>query len=114
MNVGSNSLITNEKLLELLYESNIVSTLSSNGFNIYHYHSGGKAFIDVVIQTRTGKIIPIEILHGEDNAKSKSMTLSMKKYNLDFGIRFGGGDFKIKNNIRYIPHYAAFCIVESL
>lgn len=114
MNVGSNRLITNEKLLELLYESNIVSTLSSNGFNIYHYHSGGKAFIDVVIQTRTGKIIPIEILHGEDNAKSKSMTLSMKKYNLDFGIRFGGGDFKIKNNIRYIPHYAAFCIVESL
>ena len=114
MNVGSNRLITNDKLLELLYENNIVNTLSNNGFNIYHYHSGGKAFIDIVIQTRTGKIIPIEILHGEDNAKSKSMTLSMKKYNLNLGIRFGGGDFKVKNNIRYIPYYAAFCIVESL
>ena len=114
MNVGSNRLVTNDKLLELLYENNIVSTLSNNGFNIYHYHSGGKAFIDIVIQTRTGKIIPIEILRGEDNAKSKSMTLSMKKYNLNLGIRFGGGDFKIKNNIRYIPYYAAFCIVESL
>ena len=114
MNVGSNRLITNDKLLELLYENNIVNTLSNNGFNIYHYHSGGKAFIDIVIQTRTGKIIPIEILHGEDNAKSKSMTLSMKKYNLSLGIRFGGGDFKVKNNIRYIPYYAAFCIVESL
>lgn len=114
MNVGSNRLVTNDKLLELLYENNIVSTLLNNGFNIYHYHSGGKAFIDIVIQTRTGKIIPIEILHGEDNAKSKSMTLSMKKYNLNLGIRFGGGDFKVKNNIRYIPYYAAFCIVESL
>lgn len=114
MNVGSNRLVTNDRLLELLYENNIISTLSNNGFNIYHYHSGGKAFIDIVIQTRTGKIIPIEILHGEDNAKSKSMTLSMKKYNLNIGIRFGGGDFKIKNNIRYIPYYAAFCIVESL
>lgn len=114
MNVGSNRLVTNDRLLELLYENNIVSTLSNNGFNIYHYHSGGKAFIDIVIQTRTGKIIPIEILHGEDNAKSKSMTLSMKKYNLNLGIRFGGGDFKVKNNIRYIPYYAAFCIVESL
>ena len=114
MNINSNRLITNSKLLELLYENNIVSTLASNGFNIYHYHSGGKAFIDIVIQTRTGKIVPIEILHGEDNAKSKSMTLSMKKYNLKLGIRFGGEDFKIKNDIRYIPYYASFCIVESL
>lgn len=114
LNVSGNRLITNTKLLELLYENNIVKTLSSNGFNIYHYHSGGKAFIDIVVQTRTGKIIPIEMLHGEDNAKSKSMTLSMKKYNLNLGIRFGNEDFKQKNNIKYIPYYAAFCIVESL
>ena len=114
LNVSGNRLLTNTKLLELLYENNIVKTLSNNGFNIYHYHSGGKAFIDIVIQTRTGKIIPIEILHGEDNAKSKSMTLSMKKYNLNLGIRFGSEDFKMKNNIKYIPYYAAFCIVESL
>lgn len=114
LNVSGNRLITNEKLLELLYENNIVQTLSNNGFNIYHYHSGGKAYIDIVIQTRTGKIIPIEILHGEDNTKSKSMTLSMKKYNLNLGIRFGNEDFKLKNNIKYIPYYAAFCIVESL
>lgn len=114
MNIDSNRLITNDKLLELLYENNIISTLASNGFNIYHYHSGGKAFIDIVLQTRTGKIIPAEILHGEDNTKSKSMTLSMKKYNLNSGIRFGSSDFKVKNNIKYIPYYAAFCIVESL
>lgn len=114
MNVSGNRLMTNDKLLEILYESNIVSTLSSNGFNIYHYHSGGKAYIDIVIQTRTGKILPIEIMHGENNAKSKSMTLSMKKYNLPLGIKFGGEEFKEKNNIKYLPYYAAFCITEDL
>ena len=114
LNVSGNRLITNDKLLELLYESNIVETLSRNGFNIYHYHSGGKAFIDIVIQTRTGKILPIEIIHGEESAKSKSMTLSMRKYNLSLGIRLSNEDFKLKNNIKYIPYYAAFCIVESL
>lgn len=114
LNISSNRLITNEKLLELIYENNIISTLTANGFNIYHYHSGGKAFIDIVIQTRTGKIMPIEIMHGEDNSKSKSMTLSMKKYNLNAGIRFYNGDFKVKNNIKYIPYYAAFCIVENM
>lgn len=114
MNVSGNRLMTNDKLLEILYESNIVSTLASNGFNIYHYHSGGKAYIDIIIQTRTGKILPIEIMHGENNAKSKSMTLSMKKYNLPLGIKFGGEEFKEKNNIKYLPYYAAFCITEDL
>jgi len=114
MNVSGNRLITNDKLLEILYENNIVSTLASNGFNIYHYHSGGKAFIDIVIQTRTGKILPIELIHGETNSKSKSLTLSLKKYDLKMGIRFGGEEFKTKNNIKYMPYYAAFCITEDL
>lgn len=114
LNVSGNRLITNTKLLELLYENNIINSLAKSGFNIYHYHSGGKAFIDIVIKTRTGKIIPIEILHGEESTKSKSMALSMKKYNLNLGIRFGNEDFKMKNNIKYVPYYAAFCIVESM
>ena len=114
MNISANRLMTNDKLLAILCENNIVSTLHNNGFNIYHYHSGGKAFIDIVIQTRTGKIVPIEIIHGENNAKSKSLTLSMKKYNLQTGIKIGSEDFKLKNNIKYIPYYAAFCLTEDL
>lgn len=114
LNISSNRLVTNDKLLELLYENNVISTISNNGFNIYHYHSGGKAFIDIVIATRTGKLLPIEIVHGEDNSKSKSMTLSMKKYDINTGIRFYSGDFKTKNNIKYIPYYAAFCIMENM
>ncbi len=114
MNISSNRLLTNDKLLEILYESNAVSTLISNGFNVYHYHSGGKALIDIVIQTRNGKIIPIEILHNGINNKSKSMTLSLKKYNLPLGIRLGGDEFKVKNNIKYVPYYATFCIGDDI
>lgn len=114
MNISSNRLLTNDKLLEVLYENNIVSTLVSNGFNVYHYHSGGKALIDIVIQTRNGKIVPIELLHNGINNKSKSMTLSLKKYNLSFGIRLGGDEFKVKNNIKYVPYYATFCIDDDI
>lgn len=96
MNITSNRLMTNDKLLEILYENNIAETLTSNGFNLYNYHSGGKAYIDLVVQTRTGKVIPIEIIHGENNSKSKSLSLSMKKYDLKLGIRLGLDDFKLK------------------
>lgn len=114
MNIGANRLLTNEKLLMILYENNIVQTLSENGFNIYYYHSSGKAMIDLVIQTRTGKILPIEIINPSSSTKSKSLSLAMSKYNLKNAIRFTEDNFKEKKGIKYVPYYAAFCIRENL
>ena len=113
MNVSGNRLLTNDKLMMILYENSIASSLVLNGFNIYHYHSEGKAFIDFVIQTRTGKIIPIEII-SSDNAKSKSLYITMKKYNLSFAIRFTNDNFKMKNGVKYVPYYASCCINEGM
>lgn len=114
MNTSVNRLMMNDKLLEILYENNVVSTLYQNGFNIYNYHSGGKAMIDIVIQTRKGLIVPIELIHNTENTKSKSLALSMSKYNLDFAIRMGTENFSQKKNVKYIPYYAAFCINDNL
>ncbi len=114
MNVSANRLFTNNKLLEILYENNVVSVLNYNGFNIYYYHSDGKAYIDFVIQTRTGKIIPIELVKEDFNTKSKSLGLALNKYNLSFAIRFTTDNFKYKNNVKYVPYYAAFCINEGM
>ena len=114
MNVSGNRLLTNEKLMGILYENSIVTSLSNNGFNIYHYHSLGKAFLDLVIQTRTGKIIPIEIVSSLVNSKSKSLALTMKKYNLSFAIRFTSDNFKMKNGIKYVPYYASCCVNEGM
>lgn len=114
MNVSANRLLTNDRLLMVLYENNIVDALSQNGFNIYHYHSGGKASLDLVIQTRTGKIVPIEIIGDDFSSKSKSLGITLSKYNLDFAIRFTVDNFKEKKGIKYIPYYAAFCVTENL
>ena len=114
MNVSANRLFTNNKLLEILYENNVVSVLNYNGFNIYYYHSDGKAYIDFVIQTRTGKIIPIELVKEGFNTKSKSLGLALNKYTLSFAIRFTTDNFKYKNNVKYVPYYAAFCINEGM
>lgn len=112
MNISPNKLLTNNKLLSVLYENNIVTTLYQNGFNIYNYHSEGKAFIDIVIQNRSGKIILLEVLSGEESTKSKSLVLTMNKFNIDSAIRFGSENFSFKKGIKYVPYYAAFCITE--
>jgi len=114
MNIGANRLLTDDRLLSVLYENHVAATLNQNGFHLYHYHSGGKAFIDFVIQSRNGKIIPIELLKNGDNAKSKSLALAFSKYDLSFAIRFGEENFKEKKGVKYVPYYAAFCVTEAL
>ena len=114
MNVNTNRLLTNDKLLEVIYENNVVATLSQNGFNIYYYHSDGKCELDLVIQTRTGKVIPIELISNDVSSKSKSLSLTIAKYNIPLSIRVGYDNFSYKKNIKYIPYYATFCINEVM
>ena len=114
MNVNTNRLLTNDKLLEVIYENNVVATLNQNGFNIYYYHSDGKCELDLVIQTRTGKIIPIEFISNEASTKSKSLSLTVNKYNIPLAVRIGYDNFSHKKNIKYIPYYATFCITEVM
>ena len=114
MNVCSNKALTNEKLLNIIYENNVASTLSQNGFNLYYYHSDGKSEMDLVLQTRTGKLIPIEFLKDEVSTRSKSMSVILAKYDLQYAIRFTYGNFRIKNKIAYVPYYASFCITEMM
>jgi len=114
MNVNTNRLLTNDKLLEVIYENNVVATLNQNGFNIYYYHSDGKCELDLVIQTRTGKIIPIEFISNEAISKSKSLSITVNKYNIPLSIRIGYDNFSHKKNIKYIPYYATFCITEVM
>ena len=113
MNVSGNRLLMNDKLMMILYENSIACCLVLNGFNVYHFHSDGKAYVDFVVQTRTGKIIPMELI-SSDNAKSKSLSLAIKKYNLSFAIRLTNGNFDMKNGIKYVPYYACCCINEGM
>lgn len=114
MNVNTNRLLTNNKLLEVIFENNVVATLQQNGFNIYYYHSDGKSELDIIIQTRTGKVIPIELMSNELKTKSKSLSITINKYNIPLSIRIGYDNFGYKKGIKYIPYYAAFCITEVL
>jgi len=108
-----NKLYVDNRILYLLYENNIATTLKENGFNLYYYQSGGKSEIDFVVQTRTGKIYPIEIIR-KDMAKSKSLKLVMNKYGIKEAFRIGDDNFSLKNGIKYIPFYALFCIAEGV
>ena len=47
-------------------------------------------------------------------AKSKSLKLTMNKYELKEAIRISEDNFALKNGIKYVPFYAVSCITEMM
>ena len=113
MHLSKMKFLNDNNLKYVLYENNIASTLVSCGYNLYYYQSDGKAEVGFVVQTRSGKIIPMEIVN-KNIAKAKSLTLFMNKFGIEEAIRFTEDNFSHKKGVRYIPIYAAFCLKEVL
>ena len=113
MHLSKMKLFTDDNLKYILYENNLANAIISCGYNLYYYQSEGKAEVPFVVQTRAGKIIPIEIVN-KNLSKAKSLTLFMSKFNITEAIRFTEDNFSVKKGIKYVPIYASFCLKENL
>ena len=101
MHLSKMKLFTDDNLKYILYENNLASAIISSGYNLYYYQSEGKAEVPFVVQTRAGKVIPIEIVN-KNLSKAKSLSLFMSKFNITEAIRFTEDNFSIKKGIKYV------------
>ena len=113
LKINQNIFESDKLMRQVLYENSVAISLISSGYNLYYYQSDGKAEVPFVVQTRAGKLIPIEIVN-KNIAKAKSLTLFMNKFKIDEAIRFTEDNFSRKKGVKYIPVYAAFCLKEVL
>lgn len=113
MFLNKNKYLIDNKIRNIIYENSIAINLINLGFNLYYYQSEGKAEVSFIVQTRHGKIVPIELV-DKNISKSKSLTLFMNKFNINGAIRVTEDNFSIKKGIKYIPVYALFCLSEIL
>lgn len=113
MFLNKNKFLFNDKIKNIIIENAIAISLINCGFNLYYYQSEGKAEVSFVVQTRIGKVIPIEIVN-KNLSKAKSLTLFMNKFNINEAIRITEDNFCVKKGIKYIPTYALFCLEDIL
>ena len=102
-------LLIDDDIRRSLIENDVANTLVKLGYSLYYYQSDGKAEIQFVIQDRTGKIIPIEIVNMK-LTKAKAMSMFLRKFELNDSIRITEDNFSKKKNTRLIPIYAVNCI----
>lgn len=113
MFLNKNKFLMDNNARNIIYENSIAISLVNLGFSLYYYQSEGKAEVSFIVQTRHGKIVPIELVN-KNVSKSKSLTLFMNKFNINEAIRVTEENFSIKKGIKYIPIYALFCLNETL
>ena len=113
MHLTKIKILTDDNLKYILYENVIANSIIQAGYNLYYYQSEGKAEVPFIVQSRNGKVIPIELVN-KNISKSKSLTLFINKYKTEEAIRVTEDNFMIKKNIKYIPIYALFCLKETL
>lgn len=104
---------SNDEVKSVLYENSVAISLVSSGYSLFYYQSDGKAFIDFVIQTRTGNIVPIELV-PLSKTKSKALSVYISKFKPNEAIRITQDNFCVKKGVRYIPLYASFCLGELI
>jgi hypothetical protein len=95
----------------VLTENYVGFALRANGYTPYYWESQGKAEVDVIIQNKTGDVIPIEVKSSE-NVRSKSLALFTDLYHPGYAIRISTKKFGFDNNIKSVPLYAVHCINE--
>lgn len=113
LHLTKNKFLNDYKMKYLIYENCIAINLVNAGYGLYYYQSEGKAEVDFVIQTRAGRIIPIELVN-KCVSKSKALTLFMNKFGIKDAIRITEDNFSIKKGVRYIPIYAVFCLADTI
>lgn len=91
-------------------ENYVATQLSASSINLCYWKSDNTSEIDFLIYTKDG-IIPLEVKSGL-NLQSKSLNVYKDKYNPKYSIKVSLKDFGYnkKDNIKYIPLYAIFCI----
>lgn len=113
LKINQSIFASNDDIKSVLYENSVAISLVSSGYSLFYYQSDGKAFIDFVIQTRTGNIVPIELV-PLSKTKSKALSVYISKFKPNEAIRITQDNFCVKKGVRYIPLYASFCLGELI
>ena len=89
-------------------ENYVANMLVCSDYELFYWESDSKAEVDFAIM-KNGRIIPIEVKANE-NARSYSLNVYIKKYAPEYAIRVSGRNFGFENAIKSVPLYAAYLI----
>ena len=93
-------------------ENYVNTQLACSGFKPYFWRNDkGTREVDFIISIG-GKLIPVEVKSSE-HVTSASLNEYIRLFNPAYAIRISEKNFGMENNIKAIPLYAVFCVIDE-
>lgn len=101
---------SNRQIIDMdgLLENIIAQHLYSQSCEFYYWEAKSQAKLSFVLKNEDF-YIPIEV-KTDLTTRSRCLSRFKEDYGISYGIKISPGPFEYKNNIKYVPIYAIFCI----
>lgn len=89
------------------FENAVAQELVAHGFNLYYFNSKKLGEVDFVVETRDGKVIPIEVKSGKSYKRHSAISnvLKVENYHLDHAVVLATGNVECNGRLFYLPVY---------
>lgn len=102
--------------LGAVYENAVAQELTAAGFGLYYYQVSTRGEVDFVIETQTGKVIPLEVKSGRSCRAHKALDnlLAIEEYGIEYGVVLSrcNVEFDEEGRVLYLPVYMAMFLAD--
>ena len=98
-----------------LYENVVGEALTKSGYGLYYYKREDSTLEEDFFVRTMRNLIPIEVKATNGRAKSLKVLIDSDKYaDIQYGIKFTGGNIGFDKNIYTFPYFLAFLLKRYL
>lgn len=105
-----------EPNLGAVYENAVAQEFTAAGFALYYYQVSTRGEVDFVIETQTGRVVPLEVKSGRSFRAHKALEnlLSIKEFGIDYGIVLSrcNVEYDSEKRVLYLPVYMTMFLAE--
>ncbi|MDR1765665.1 MAG: AAA family ATPase [Lachnospiraceae bacterium] len=90
-----------------IYENMVAQELASHGHELYYYRSKKWGELDFLVETKEGRVIPIEVKSGKAYKRHRALdnVLAIPEYGIEEAMVFHDGNVLQEGKVSYLPIY---------
>ena len=90
-----------------IYESVVAQELAAHGHGLYYFKARNIGELDFVIQTKVGRVVPIEVKSGKGYKRHSALTHALETANwgIDEAYVLCEGNVEVDGPVTYLPAY---------
>jgi predicted AAA+ superfamily ATPase len=95
-----------------IYENAVAQELAAGGWELYYYKNKKRGEIDFLLETKDGKIMPLEVKSGKDYQRHNALSnlLATEEFKITEAFVLSEANLSAGERVTYLPIYLIGCL----